>query len=131
MSVPRIGFACQYRHPDRSLPAGELKIIEAAFNPRTTTLRWMDSVSRAVAYAKLTEIVEHNLQAQLRLLAYVVTLPEPLQMLRLSSDLLPFYSHPKVAAFYQRPEMEQRLIEGFAAIGEVARAANILSLIHI
>ena len=130
MPVPRIGFACQYRHPDRSLSAGELKTIEAAFNPRTTTLRWMDSVAPAVAHEKLAEIVEHNLLAQSRLLAYVLTLPEPLQMLRLSSDLLPFYSHPKVAAFYQRPEMQQRLIEGFAAIGEVARAANIRLSMH-
>ncbi len=130
MSSPRVGFACQYRHPDRSLPAGELKIIEAAFNPRTTTLRWMDSVAQAAAHAKLVEIVEHNLQAQLRLLAYVASLPKPLQMLRLSSDLLPFYSHPKVSAFYQDPTIQRRLIEGFAAIGDAARAANIRLSMH-
>ena len=130
MSSPRIGFACLYRHPDRSLSAGELKTIEAALNPRTTTLRWMDSVAQPVAHAKLVEIVEHNLQAQLRLLAYVATLPPVLRMLRLSSDLLPFYSHPKVAAFYQDPAIQLRLGEGFAAIGEAARAADIRLSMH-
>ncbi|SDG81588.1 UV-damage endonuclease [Pseudomonas flavescens] len=130
MSSPRVGFACQYRHPDRSLPAGELKIIEAAFNPRTTTLRWMDSVAQPLAHAKLIEIVEHNLQAQLRLLAYVASLPKPLQMLRLSSDLLPFYSHPKVSAFYRAPTIQRRLIEGFAAIGAAAREADIRLSMH-
>ena len=130
MSSPRIGFACLYRHPDRSLSAGELKTIEAALNPRTTTLRWMDSVAQPVAHAKLVEIVEHNLQAQLRLLAYVATLPPVLRMLRLSSDLLPFYSHPKVAAFYQDPATQLRLGEGFAAIGEAARAADIRLSMH-
>ena len=49
------------------------------------------------------------MQAQLRLLTYVATLPKPLQMLRLSSDLLPFYSHPKVAAVYQDPAIAQQL----------------------
>ena len=130
MSSSRIGFACLYRHPDRSLPAGELKIIEAAFNPRTTTLRWMDSVAQPVAHAKLMDIIEHNLQAQLRLLAYVATLPAVLRMLRLSSDLLPFYSHPKVAAFYQNPSIQLRLGEGFAAIGDAARAADIRLSMH-
>ena len=49
MSSPRIGFACQYRHPQRSLALAELKVIESALNPRTTTLRWMNSVDVVVA----------------------------------------------------------------------------------
>ena len=130
MPSARLGFACQYRHPDRDLPSAELKAIEAAFNPRSTTLRWMESVKPAVAEARLWEIIEHNLDAQLRLLAYVTTLPAALQMLRLSSDLLPFYSHPKVAAFYRQADVQQRLQQGFAAIGEMARAADIRLSMH-
>ncbi|MDP1315213.1 hypothetical protein Q6274_28985, partial [Klebsiella pneumoniae] len=77
--------------------------IEGPLNPRTTTLRWMEGVTPQVARDKLVEVVTHNLAAQLRLLAYVATLPAALRMLRLSSDLLPFYSHPKVAAVYKDP----------------------------
>ena len=45
MTPPRIGFACQYKHPERLLSASALKLIEGPFNPRTTTLRWMDGVT--------------------------------------------------------------------------------------
>ncbi|MFL6535130.1 MAG: UV damage endonuclease UvsE [Pseudomonas sp.] len=130
MTHPRIGFACQYRHPDRGLSAAALKTIEAPFNPRTTTLRWMDSVSAQIARDKLLEIVTHNLDAQLRLIAYVAELPPTLRMLRLSSDLLPFYSHPKVSAFYQDRGIQSQLAERFAAIGDLARSANIRLSFH-
>ncbi|MBD8121424.1 UV damage endonuclease UvsE [Pseudomonas lutea] len=130
MTTARIGFACQYRHPQRSLALSELKVIESALNPRTTTLRWMDSVAVEVARARLLEVVSHNLKAQLALLAYVATLPPALRMLRLSSDLLPFYSHPKVSAFYRQPEVQDVLIGGFAAIGNAARDAGIRLSMH-
>ncbi|NER61377.1 UV damage endonuclease UvsE [Pseudomonas sp. MAFF212428] len=130
MTHPRIGFACQYRHPERALSASALKALESPFNPRTTTLRWMNSVAPQVAREKLLEVVLHNLAAQLRLLAYVADLPPTLRMLRLSSDLLPFYSHPSVRAFYQDPAIERQLIDGFAAIGTAARAADIRLSFH-
>jgi UV DNA damage repair endonuclease len=130
MSHPRIGFACQYRHWLRSLTPTELKVIEGAFNPRTTTLRWMDGVSPQTARDRLIEVVTHNLAAQLRLLAHVAELPPTLRMLRLSSDLLPFYSHPKVRAFYQDPAIQRQLQQGFAAIGELARASDIRLSFH-
>ena len=130
MTHPRIGFACQYRHPLRSLALAELKVIETAFNPRTTTLRWMSGVAPQVARDKLMDVVTHNMAAQLRLLAYVAELPATLRMLRLSSDLLPFYSHPQVSAFYQEPAIQQWLGEGFAAIGALARSSDIRLSLH-
>ncbi|MCJ8205130.1 UV DNA damage repair endonuclease UvsE [Pseudomonas sp. RGM2987] len=130
MTHPRIGFACQYRHPERGLSISELKVIEGPFNPRTTTLRWMDSVAPHVAGDKLNEIVTHNLDAQLRLIAYVADLPPTLRMLRLSSDLLPFYSHPKVRGFYQDPVVRQQLEDRFAAIGDLARSADVRLSFH-
>jgi UV damage endonuclease UvdE len=126
----RIGFACQYRHPERSLPAAELKVLESALNPKTTTLRWMDSVAPQVARDKLMYVIEHNLQAQQRLIEYVTGLPPGLRMLRLSSDLLPFYSHPKVSTFYQDSAVQQRLGERFEIIGNLARANNIRLSLH-
>ena len=118
--MPRIGFACMYRHPQQSLSLKELERIERTFNPRSTTLRWMASAGREAAEAKLEEIVAHNLNAQRVLLEYVATLPPMLRMLRLSSDLLPFYSHAEIAPFYRRAEIQSRLEAGFAAIGELA-----------
>jgi UV DNA damage repair endonuclease len=119
-----------YRHPERALSLKELKALEGGYNPRTTTLRWMDSVTLQVARGKLLEIVEHNLAAQIRLLDYVAQLPAGRRMLRLSSDLLPFYSHPKVLEFYQDPALMSRLQELFAAIGDRAREADIRLSFH-
>ena len=126
----RIGFACLYRHPVHSESLKTLESIERAFNPRSTTLRWLNSVSQAAAREKLNEIIEHNLAAQLRLLDYVGTLPEPLRMLRLSSDLLPFYSHPQAKAFYDQAEVRSVLESGFAQIGERARTLGIRLSLH-
>ncbi|CAM3123671.1 UV damage repair endonuclease UvsE [Pseudomonas floridensis] len=130
MTQPRIGFACLYRHPDRELSPRQLKTIEGALNPRTTTLRWMDSVTPQTGRDRLIEVVTHNLAAQLRLLAWVAGLPPMLRMVRLSSDLLPFYSHPKVAVFYQEPVIKHQTESGFAAMGELARASGIRLSFH-
>lgn len=130
MTLTRIGFACQFKHPQRELSVSELKALEGPLNPRTTTLRWMDTVSPQLARDKLIEVVLHNLAAQLRLLEYVSGLPPTLRMLRLSSDLLPFYSHQKVRDFYRDPGIEQQLAAGFAAIGELAREADIRLSFH-
>ncbi|MFC3606895.1 UV DNA damage repair endonuclease UvsE [Stutzerimonas tarimensis] len=126
----RIGFACQYRHPGHSLALKALEEIERAFNPRTTTLRWINSVPRDRAEEKLHEVMLHNLDAQLRMLDYVGTLPPGLRMLRLSSDLLPFYSHPEVADFYQRHEVQDRLATRFGEIGERARELGVRLSFH-
>lgn len=126
----RIGFACQYRHPGHSESLKALEAIERTFNPRTTTLRWINSVKREAAEAKLREVVEHNLDAQLRLLEYVSGLPAPLRMLRLSSDLLPLYSHEDVAAYYQQPEIQAWLAGRFSDIGALARHNGIRLSLH-
>ena len=128
--MPRLGFACMYRHPHRSLSIKELEAIEKAINPRTTTLRWLNSASVEAAAAKLLELVEHNLGAQLRLLAYVAELPPTLRMVRLSSDLLPLYSHPQVAEFYRNPTVHADLQTRLGAIGAFARSADIRLSFH-
>ncbi|NIE73131.1 UV DNA damage repair endonuclease UvsE [Pantoea sp. Ap-967] len=128
--MPRLGFACMYRHPDQRLPAKALDAIERPFNPRTTTLRWLSSAAPEAARAKLLELVQHNLDAQVRLLAYVSELPPMLRMLRLSSDLLPLYSHPSVAPLYRDPAFQALMASGFAAIGSLARDQDIRLSFH-
>lgn len=126
----RIGFACMYRHPGHSESLKELETIERAFNPRSTTLRWLNSVSQEAAREKLNGIIEHNLTAQLRLIEYVGTLPKNLRMLRLSSDLLPFYSHSEAQDFYRQTDVRSVIETGFAQIGELARAKGIRLSLH-
>ncbi|WP_313088165.1 UV DNA damage repair endonuclease UvsE [Pseudomonas sp.] len=126
----RIGFACMYRHPGHSESLKELEAIERAFNPRSTTLRWLNSVSQDTAREKLNGIIKHNLAAQLKLMSYVATLPPALRMLRLSSDLLPFYSHPEAADFYRQADVRQLIETHLARIGERARELDIRLSFH-
>ncbi|WP_273861899.1 UV DNA damage repair endonuclease UvsE [Pseudomonas sp. LA5] len=126
----RIGFACMYRHPERSLSLKALEQVERAFNTRTTTLRWLGSVERAAAEAKLLDVVTHNLDAQLRFVEHVADLPDNLRMLRLSSDLLPFYSHAEFAYFYRSQELQALLEDRFGRLGELARRRDVRLSLH-
>lgn len=128
--MARLGFACMYRHPQRSLEVKALEAFERTFNPRTTTLRWVSGATQEAARAKLLGLVQHNLDAQLRLLAYVADLPPMLRMLRLSSDLLPLYSHPSATALYQDSAFQALMAERFAAIGALARERDIRLSFH-
>ena len=74
--------------------------------------------------------MQHNLDAQLRLLAYVSELPPMLRMVRLSSDLLPLYSHPSVGPLYRHSEFQALMAEGFAAIGKLAQDQDLRLSFH-
>jgi len=126
----RIGFACNYRHPDRSLPAKEIEAIERLYNGKTTTLRWLSSQTTEAAEEKLLYVIEHNLQAQMRLLHYVNSLPAHLHMMRMSSDILPFYSHPSYAYFYDSTAIRDFISEQFQGIGDYARTHDIRLSMH-
>lgn len=126
----KIGFACKYMHFDQMLPKKELKEIEGSFNTRAVTLKWLRSVTNTYAEERLFEIIEHNLQSQLKLLRYVNSLPDNLKMVRISSDLLPLYTHPEFAYFYNIPAFRKFIEDGFSAIGEYARSQKIRLSMH-
>ena len=52
-SIHRIGFACKYWHPDRSLTKKLLEEIERPLNERTTTITWLNRQTREVAEQRL------------------------------------------------------------------------------
>lgn len=126
----KIGFACKYMHADRTLSAKELETIERQYNTKTTTSKWLTSVDIDEAYTKLFMVVEHNLASQLKLLEYITTLPEQLRMVRLSSDLLPLYSHHAWGHFYKRSDVRELLERGFSKIGDYARLHKIKLSMH-
>lgn len=128
--IERIGFACKYMHPDRTLSKKELEVKERYYNTRAITLKWLNSVSVAEAEEKLFFVIEHNLEAQKHILAYINSLPDSLKMMRISSDLLPLYSHPSYAYFYKTPLVKNYIEEQFAYIGNYVRENNIKVSFH-
>jgi UV DNA damage endonuclease len=126
----KIGFACKYRHDDRSIEKKELEEIERSYNTKTSTVRWMSNQTREIQYEKIHTIVSHNISSLNKLLDYVLTLPKNLHMLRLSSDILPFYTYQEYSYFYKEKEILDIIISGLKIFGEKARKNNVKVSMH-
>ena len=129
-NVNRIGFACKYFHPDRSLKAKQLKELERPLTEAMTTVAWLNRQTREVAEQKLWEIMEHNTRACVNLINYVGNLPDELRMVRLGSNQLPMYTEPTWRYFWQLPDVRQFCEKAFADVGAAARRQDVRLSFH-
>lgn len=126
MTDQRIGFACKLSERDNE---GKISAIESC-NGKTTTVAWLSRQSRTAAEGRLEALVQHNLQAVHNLVAAVSKLPLLRRMVRISSDVLPVYTHRDWAYFYRSEVNRVYLAKKFAAIGELARANQVRLSFH-
>ena len=129
-TVRRIGFACKYWHPDRSLKKKLLEEIERPLNERTTTITWLNKQTREVAEQRLWEIMEHNVQSYENLIKYVGGLPNELRMVRLGSSVLPAYTEPSWSYYWQLPDVRRYLETNLARVGVQARNRDVRISMH-
>ena len=129
-SIQRIGFACKYWHPDRSLPAKELKAIERSYSESGTTLTWMNKQPPIEAQEKLWEIMKHNVKALEQLLLYTGSLEDGLRMMRIGSNQCSLYTHPDWAWFYKQKNVRQFLADRYSYLGDLARALDVRVSMH-
>ena len=101
----RIGFACKWiDHPDQVdgiKPNDPAKI----YNTGSTTVAWLNRQTRDVAEQKLWDLLEQNIESTRKLVEKVGTLEENRRMVRLSSDILPVYTHADWSGFWRRPDV--------------------------
>ena len=128
--MKRIGFACKYMHHKQDLPKGELASIQQAFNCVSTTIKYLDSLTRKEAFRFLAQIASYNVEAFHKLVFYAGNLPRSQRMVRLSSNCLPAYTHPKYSEFYQMPEMRSFLSTGLFKVGSLARSLDVRLSMH-
>lgn len=128
--VKRIGFACKYFHPDRSLKKKLLEEIERPLNERATTITWLNRQTREVAEQRLWDIMEHNILAIERLIKYVGGLPNALRMVRLGSGILPAYTEPSWSYYWQLPDVRRYLESNLARVGNEARLRDVRISMH-
>jgi len=121
-TVQRIGFACKIQESQGK--------ANPSLNTKTTTLTWLNKQTRDVAVERLYEIAEQNIQALQRQLVWVAAQPKHLRMFRLSSDLLPAYTHEDWMWAYFEPSMVKLLETGFAKVGDLARKHDIKISFH-
>jgi UV DNA damage repair endonuclease len=125
MQIGRIGFACKFVE---NTPRGIVSVPE--LNTKVTTIKWLTGKPRIVAEQRLWELLMHNLQATYNLVERVSNFPPALRMVRVSSDLLPAYTHKDWRSFWQQRDVVDYCERNFAAIGALARKNDVRLSFH-
>jgi UV DNA damage repair endonuclease len=71
-----------------------------------------------------------NIEATRKLVERVSRLDEPLRMVRISSDILPVYTHDDFADYWREPSVLAYAEKEFARVGDVARANGVRLSMH-
>lgn len=120
--IPRVGFACKIQESHNKAAQG--------LNTGTTTLTWLNNQTKDVAVAKLWGILDKNTNAIRKQLEWLSTKPLNQRMFRLSSDLLPAYTHDDWSWWYWQPDVVKELEARFGMIGDLARQHDIRLSFH-
>jgi len=127
----RVGFCCKWIDHDGQINGIPEGAAARALSTRGTTLTWMNAnKAKHQADIKLKSIVEHNLKS-VELLVERVGQREPIyRMVRIGSDVLPFYTVPEWRSFYHKPGIVRILEDGFERIGKLARQYGVRLSFH-
>lgn len=121
-TINRIGFACKINEShDKAWPG---------LNTGTTTLTWLNNQTRDKAVARLWDILVKNTTAVLEQVRWLSKLPPHLRMMRISSDLLPAYTHEDWMWFYFESDTVAELERRFERIGDLAREHDVRLSFH-
>lgn len=126
----KIGFACKWIDTPDQVESIGLKDDARKYSTGTTTIAWLGRQTKEVAEQKLWDLTSQNLQNTLNLVVKVSTLPIGLRMVRLSSEILPVYTHRNWNYFHKRADVVKLMEYCFAKIGDVARNAGVRLSFH-
>ena len=126
----RIGFACKWiDHADQ---VDGIKPTDDAkqYNTGSTTVAWLDRQTRDVAEQKLWDLMVQNIESTRKLIERVGKLDVHLRMVRISSDILPVYTHGTWGYFWQRPDVLAYAEKHFREVGDLARKCGVRLSFH-
>ena len=128
--IKRIGFCCKWiDSPDQT---EGIKSTDDAkqYNTGTTTVAWLNRQTREVAEQKLWDLMVANIESTRKLVERVSTLDPSLRMVRLSSDILPCYTHESFADYWRQPDVVSYAETHFARVGDIARNSGVRLSFH-
>jgi UV DNA damage endonuclease len=125
-NIKRIGFACKWAEINKK---GEIASTEG-LNTGGTTMAWAKRNHRDIVEQKIIDVAKQNIVNTHNLLKKVATLPPELRMIRITSDMLSFYTHEDYTDFWQSQYIQSSLERWFAPLGETARANDIRVSFH-
>lgn len=126
ITTKRIGFACKLAEINKK---GEIASVEG-FNTGGTTHAWAKRNNRNIVEEKIIDVAKRNILNTHALVKKVTTLPEPLRMLRITSDMFSFYTMDEYKDFWHSTDVQNSLERWMAPIGETARANNVRLSFH-
>lgn len=129
-SIQRLGFACKYMHPDRSLSKKLLEEKEKPRNGSTTTRAWLNRQTLDNAYKKLWQVQRHNMGYVENLIKYVGGLDPQLRMVRLGSEIMPMYTEETWCKFYRETDVMAYIEKELKRIGDLARSLDVRLSMH-
>lgn len=128
--VAKMGFACKWiDHPDQ---VNGIKPTDDAkkYNTGGTTVAWLSRQTREVAEQKLWDLMVQNTESTYQLVNRVGNLDEHLRMVRISSDILPVYTHDSWRYFWRMPDVINYLGTAFSKVGDRARSSGVRLSFH-
>lgn len=125
-SIKRIGFACKWAEINKK---GEIASTEG-LNTGGTTYAWAKRNTRNTVEDKLIEVAKKNIRNTHALVKKVAELPPELRMLRITSDMLSFYTMDEYKDFWTRQDVQDSLARWFAPIGQTARDNDVRISFH-
>ena len=126
ITTKRIGFACKWAEINKK---GEIVSAEG-LNTGGTTQAWAKRNKRNVVEEKIMDVAKRNIMNTHALVKRVATLEPGLRMVRLTSDMLSFYTMDEYKDFWHSTDVQNSLERWFAPIGETARANNVRLSFH-
>ncbi len=137
ITTKRIGFACKWAEINKK---GEIVSAEG-LNTGGTTHAWAKRNKRDVVEEKIMDVAKRNILNTHALVKKVATLEPELRMLRLTSDMLSFYTMDEYKDFWHSTDVqsslqrwfEQNYIESYfpctgKSIGFKAKGVGILAV---
>ena len=125
-SIKRIGFACKWAEINKKREI----VSTEGLNTGGTTMAWAKRNVRSTVEDKIIDVAKQNILNTHALIKKVSCLPKPLRMLRLTSDMLSFYTHADYRQFWQSPHVQNLLEHWFAPLGETARQNDVRLSFH-
>ena len=128
--IKRIGFACKWIDGPSQIDGIKQTDTARQFNTGTTTVAWLNRQSKDVAEQKLWDLMVGNIEAVYRLVERVGTLDPSLRMVRISSDILPVYTHADYSYYWRKPDVISYAETAFKRVGDLARDRNVRLSMH-
>lgn len=130
-SPVRFGYACKWIDPSPGTDKKKNAEIVSQMNFKGTTKKYLESLKcKDKQFKKVQDIIIHNIQALQNQILWLSDKPIHVRMLRIGSDLLPFYTLPEFYWIYKDQSLLNLIEKGLFLAGEMARINGIRLSMH-